>query len=259
MVRLFLYVAKKTKFQGPLLVQCKSGPGNNMINRPNHLLCHFSITTRIHFASFCATKYFWKKISEGKCSLDKHNIPGRTCAQGCKSLLSIRRKVAILAQFCPIFNNGGDEPWPRSFSGWQIKGRPKEKGLHQKWNTFSPKLRWRTKKNGLHQKFTRFEVETCSHMHTRVKLLEGMQIKTIIKILGGIQSNYWGDISPIPPGFRHRCMCSYNWLFSRQNKNLESKSLGRLLFTAKILHETMYLISLYLGQITKFNPKCIRI
>ena len=126
---------------------------------------------------------------------------------------------------------------------------------------FFPQIKVKNKKNGLHQKFTRFEVETCSHMHTRVKLLEGMQIKTIIKILGCIQSNYWGEYipHPPPPGFRHRCMCSYNWLFSRQNKNLESKSLGRLLFTAKILHETMYLISLYLGQITKFNPKCIRI
>ena len=43
-------------------------------------------------------------------------------------------------------------------------------------------------------------------MHTRVKLLEGMQIKTILKLLGGIQSNYWEGyiiISPHHPGFRH--------------------------------------------------------
>ena len=36
-------------------------------------------------------------------------------------------------------------------------------------------------------------------MHIRVKLLEEMQIKTILKLLGGIQSNYWGDISPPSP------------------------------------------------------------
>ena len=68
---------------------------------------------------------------------------------------------------------------------------------------FFPQIQVKTKKNkkGLHQKFPRFEVETCALMHTRVKLLEGMQMKTLIKLLGGIQSNYWGDVSP--PGFRH--------------------------------------------------------
>ena len=50
----------------------------------------------------------------------------------------------------------------------------KKEGLHQKWNTFYPQI----------------QVETCAQIHTRVKLLEGMQ------------SNYWGDISPpSPPGF----------------------------------------------------------
>ena len=39
-------------------------------------------------------------------------------------------------------------------------------------------------------------------MHTRVNVLEGMQMKTILKMLGGIQSNYWGgNIPPIPPCF----------------------------------------------------------
>ena len=26
-------------------------------------------------------------------------------------------------------------------------------------------------------------------------------MRIILKLLGGIQPNYWGDISPIPPGF----------------------------------------------------------
>ena len=47
-----------------------------------------------------------------------------------------------------------------------------------------------------------FQVVTCAQMHTRVKLLEGMQMKAILKLLGGIQSNYWGGyIPPSPPGF----------------------------------------------------------
>ena len=46
------------------------------------------------------------------------------------------------------------------------------------------------------QFFPRIEVETCAQMQTRVKLLEGMQMKTILKLFGGIYL-------PIPPGFRH--------------------------------------------------------
>ena len=44
------------------------------------------------------------------------------------------------------------------FSQSQVK--TKKKGLHQKWNTF----------------FLRIQVDTYAQMHTRVKLLEGMQM-----------------------------------------------------------------------------------
>ena len=44
--------------------------------------------------------------------------------------------------------------------------------------------------------FPRNQLETCAQMHTRVKLLKRKQMNTILKLLGGIQSNYWGDISP---------------------------------------------------------------
>ena len=47
--------------------------------------------------------------------------------------------------------------------------------------------------------FPRNQVETCAQMHTKVKLLEGMQMNTILKLLGGIPSNYWRDLSS--PGF----------------------------------------------------------
>ena len=56
-------------------------------------------------------------------------------------------------------------------------------------------------------------------------------------------------------------MYSYNWLLSWQNKNTSGKSSSGLLFTAKMLQETMHLtiktMHSYLDQITyiKFNSK----
>ena len=65
----------------------------------------------------------------------------------------------------------------------QNSGEDQKKGLQKNWNTFFPRI----------------QVPTCARMHTRVKLLEGMQIKTILNLLGGIQSNYWGVYFPHPP------------------------------------------------------------
>ena len=47
--------------------------------------------------------------------------------------------------------------------------------------------------------FPQILVKTCAQIHTTVKLLEGMQMKTILKLLGGIYSNYWGDVTLFPP------------------------------------------------------------
>ena len=58
-------------------------------------------------------------------------------------------------------------------------GEDQKKGLHQKWNTYFPRI----------------QVQTCAQMHTRVKLLEGMQMKTILKLMGGLQSNYTPRVS----------------------------------------------------------------
>ena len=60
-----------------------------------------------------------------------------------------------------------------------------KKGFHQEWNAFFPRI----------------QVQTCAQMHTRVKLLEGMQVKTILKVLGGIHSKYLGGYIPLPPSF----------------------------------------------------------
>ena len=64
----------------------------------------------------------------------------------------------------------------------QVKTKKQKKGLHQKWNTY----------------FSRIQVQTCAQMHTRVKLLEGMQMTTKLNLLGDTVKigGY------IPPGFR---------------------------------------------------------
>ena len=89
-------------------------------------------------------------------------------------------------------------------------------GLRQKWNTFFSRIQVKTKKKGLHQKwntfFHRIQVKTCPQLHTRLKLLEGMQMKTILKLLGGYSLIIGGIYPPHPPGFRHPSPQSYLFL-----------------------------------------------
>ena len=50
--------------------------------------------------------------------------------------------------------------------------------------------------------FPEFKYTHSAQMHTRVKLLEGMQMKTILKLMGGYNQIFVGGyISLIPPGF----------------------------------------------------------
>ena len=58
--------------------------------------------------------------------------------------------------------------------------------------------------------FSRIQVQTCAQMHTRVKLLEGMQVKTILNVLGEIHSKYLGGY--IPP--RVSAPLCAMWFFS---------------------------------------------
>ena len=44
--------------------------------------------------------------------------------------------------------------------------------------------------------FPQIQVDTYAQMHSRVKLLGGDADIDHTKLLGGIQSNYWGDVSP---------------------------------------------------------------
>ena len=60
-----------------------------------------------------------------------------------------------------------------------------------------------------------------------------------------IEIELWG---PGPPGRTSYPVAA--WLTSWQNKNLWRKSSSGLLFTAKILQETMCLTSPYMDQIT---------
>ena len=66
----------------------------------------------------------------------------------------------IICNFIPIllyFQHWGDEPQPRFCSGEQIKWRPKKRSF-QKMKHFFPQI----------------QVDTHTQMHTRVKLLGGM-------------------------------------------------------------------------------------
>ena len=126
--------------------------------------------------------------------------------QGCRSLLSIGGggEFAILPQFCPIFNIGGmnldhdfdqvsklsEDRKKRSslkMEHFPNSGEVQKKGLHQKWNSFFPRI----------------QVDTYAQMHTRVKLLGGDVDVDHTQTIGGIQSNYWGIYPPILPGFWH--------------------------------------------------------
>ena len=68
----------------------------------------------------------------------------------------------------------------------QVKTKKKEKkGLYRKRNTFSPLI----------------QVDTYAQMYTRVKLLGGDADVDHTQTIGGILSNYWGDVSSLPSGF----------------------------------------------------------
>ena len=67
-------------------------------------------------------------------------------------------------------------------SGEDQKKKKKEE-LHQKWNTFFPRI----------------QVDTYAHMHTSVKLLGGCRCRPYLRYWEGYSQTIGGDISP--PGF----------------------------------------------------------
>ena len=54
---------------------------------------------------------------------------------------------------------------------FQIQVKTKKKDLHQKWDTFFPRI----------------QVDTCAQMHTRVKLIGGDADVDHAQTIGGIQ------------------------------------------------------------------------
>ena len=88
-----------------------------------------------------------------------------------------------------------------SNSGEDQKKR-KKKVFFKNRTLFLPDFRWRPKKKEkvFCKNTTLFFPNLRSAVHP-FKLLGGMQMWTILKLLGGIQPNYWGDISPHSPGF----------------------------------------------------------
>ena len=115
----------------------------------------------------------------------------------------------IICNFSPIFNIGGMNLDHHFF---QVSKLSED----QKMEHFFPKFKWRPIKKKVFTKnetlyYPPIQMEICARMHIRVKLLEKMQMKTILKLLGELQSNYWGGIyPPIPPGFRHPCVRTKN-------------------------------------------------
>ena len=102
-------------------------------------------------------------------------------------LLSIRGGYfALLPQFFPVFDIGGDEPRPRFFSVKQSKWRPKKRSSPKSEEFFFPNS----------SVADRLQV---IQMKTRVKIIGGDADVDHSQIIGGMQSNYWKAISS--PGF----------------------------------------------------------
>ena len=126
--------------------------------------------------------------------------------QGCRSLLSIGGGLQFYPNFA-LFSTLWRWTSTMILFKWANQVKTKKKVFTKNGTLFFPEFRWRLKKkvftkNGTHF-FPRIQVKTCAQMHTGVKFLEGMQMKTILKLFGGYSQIIGGIYSPIPPGFRH--------------------------------------------------------
>ena len=120
----------------------------------------------------------------------------------------------IICNFTPIlryFRHWGVWTSTTISSGEQIKfhvskfrWRPKKSRSSPKTEHFFPKTRRRPKKKVFTKNgtlfFPRFQVKTCTWMHTGIKLLEGMQMKTLLKLFWGRDAaKLLGGYIPHPP------------------------------------------------------------
>ena len=76
----------------------------------------------------------------------------RTSVQGCKSLLSIGGIISNFTPNLPFSTLGGMNLDHDFFLASKLSEEQK-KGLHQKWNTFFPRIQVKTKEKDLHQKW----------------------------------------------------------------------------------------------------------
>ena len=93
------------------------------------------------------------------------------CVQGCRSLLSIGGNNLQFYPNFALFSTLGGMNFDHDFFRVSKLSEDQKKGLHQKWNTFSPEFKWRL-------------ALRCTP-----------------------QSSYWDDIPSIPLGFRHPWQC----------------------------------------------------
>ena len=110
----------------------------------------------------------------------------------------------IICNFTPIlpyFQHWGDEPRPRLFSREQIEWRPKKKVFTRNGPRFFPDFRWRPKKGVFIRNETLFSPNSSTDLRSdahQSQIIEEDADEDHTQIIGGIQSNYWGDISPHP-------------------------------------------------------------
>ena len=128
---------------------------------------------------------------------DKH---GRD-PEGCKSLLSVGEDNLQFYPNFALFSTMGDEHF------FQVsKSSEDQKKVFTKNGTLFSSNSDEDQKKRFSPKMEHFfspeiQVETCAQVHNGVKFLEEMQMKTILKLLGWIQSIIGGYIPPSPPGF----------------------------------------------------------
>ena len=103
----------------------------------------------------------------------------------------------IICNFIPIlphFQHWGDEARPLLFSRKQIKWRPKKKGFTENLKSFWPQNQLMAKKR-FSPKIEVFVPESQWRPKKSPKIIQRSDADHS-QIIGEMQSNYWGDISP---------------------------------------------------------------
>ena len=97
------------------------------------------------------------------------------------------KKKGLYQKMEPFFSPNSGEDQTKKMSSQkmehffpQIQVKTKKKGLRQKWNTFFPEFQWTP-------------TLRCT---PESNYWGGCRCRPYTQTIGGIQSNYWGDISP---------------------------------------------------------------